>query len=310
MRLTLDALAVLDAIDRCGSFAAAAEQLYRVPSAITYTIQKLEQDLGIEVYDRSGHRARLTPAGTVLLNEGRHLLRRALELEATAKRVATGWEIELPIALVDLLPLDWMNPILSAFYREQPITRIRLTHEVLGGCRDALLSGRSDLAIGAIGEGLSHPGFASRVIGTVPFIFVMPPDHPLIDEPEPLSSQIILRHRAVAVADSSRTLPPMTAALFEGQDVLTVPTMEAKLDAHRQGLGVGYVPAYMARHDLASGRLVTRTVMDNPPSPQLYLAWRTEPLGKALQWFLDYLQQPGLFDGLVSNPPVSKKLNS
>jgi hypothetical protein len=56
-KLSLDALLVLDAIARKGSFAAAAEELHRVPSAITYTVQKLEQDLDVQLFDRSGHRA-------------------------------------------------------------------------------------------------------------------------------------------------------------------------------------------------------------------------------------------------------------
>jgi len=63
-KLSLDALLVLDAIARKGSFAAAAEELHRVPSAITYTVQKLEQDLDVQLFDRSGHRARLTRAVT------------------------------------------------------------------------------------------------------------------------------------------------------------------------------------------------------------------------------------------------------
>jgi DNA-binding transcriptional LysR family regulator len=66
VRLTLDALEVLDAIARKGSFAGAAEALHRVPSAITYTAQKLEEDLGVSLFDRSGHRAVLTEAGKEL----------------------------------------------------------------------------------------------------------------------------------------------------------------------------------------------------------------------------------------------------
>ena len=77
MRLSLDALLVIDAIDRRGSFAAAGHELHRVASAITYTVQKLEEDLDVLLFDRRGHRAKLTPAGRELLNEGRHLLRAA-----------------------------------------------------------------------------------------------------------------------------------------------------------------------------------------------------------------------------------------
>ena len=72
--ITIDALKVLDAIDRKGSFAGAANALFRVPSAISYTVQKLEDDLKVEIFDRSGHRAVLTPAGRYLLDQGRNLL--------------------------------------------------------------------------------------------------------------------------------------------------------------------------------------------------------------------------------------------
>src|ERR1039458_2184897 len=94
MKLTLDALQVMDAIERQGSFAAAAAELHRVPSALTYSVQKLEQDLDVLLFDRSGPRARLTPAGQELMQEGRDLLRAAGELECRVKRVATGWGAE------------------------------------------------------------------------------------------------------------------------------------------------------------------------------------------------------------------------
>src|ERR671930_119368 len=99
MRLSLDALAVLDAIDRRGSFAAAAEELHRVPSALSYTVQKLEEDLDLVVFDRSGHRAQLTEAGRALLEEGRRLLDQARGVEARVKKIASGWEPELILAV-------------------------------------------------------------------------------------------------------------------------------------------------------------------------------------------------------------------
>ena len=70
-KISLEALQVLDAIDRKGSFATAADDLHRVPSAVTYSVRQLESALGIEVFDRSGHRAVLTEAGLELLKEGR-----------------------------------------------------------------------------------------------------------------------------------------------------------------------------------------------------------------------------------------------
>ena len=95
MNLTLESLLILDMIDRKGSFAAAAVALDRVPSALTYSVRKLEDDLDVLLFDRRGHRAQLTPAGLQLLQEGRHLLLAASDLEQRVKRTATGRETEL-----------------------------------------------------------------------------------------------------------------------------------------------------------------------------------------------------------------------
>src|SRR5476651_2382736 len=106
MRLSLESLQVLDAIDRKGSFAAAAEDLHRVPSAITYSVRQLEEALEIELFDRRGHRAVLTDAGRELLAEGRRLLQAAADLECRVQQVAKGWESELRIAVDTLVGLD------------------------------------------------------------------------------------------------------------------------------------------------------------------------------------------------------------
>lgn len=297
MRLTLDALAVLDAIARRGSFAAAAEELHRVPSAITYTVHKLEQDLDVQVFDRSGHRARLTAVGETLLAEGRHLLRAAGELECLVRRVATGWEAELAIAVSALLPLAPLYPLVEAFHHETQGTRLKLGTEVLGGVWDALVTGRADLVVGASGDGPVGGGYASRELGTMGFAFVCAPQHAFAHADGPLSEDMILASRAVAVADSSRVLAPRTAALLHGQPVLTVPTMDAKLEAHRAGLGVGYVPRAWVREDLAAGRLVECAVQHPLPPAPLYLAWRTGNGGRALKWFLHVLEESAPWAG-------------
>ncbi|MBY0440520.1 MAG: LysR family transcriptional regulator, partial [Burkholderiales bacterium] len=286
-RLTLDALAVLDAIDRRGSFAQAADELHRVPSALTYTVQKLEDDLGVKVFDRSGHRAKLTPAGLELLKEGRHLLRIAADLESRVKRVATGWETELVIAVDAIISIAALYPIVARFYRNDCGTRLRLLSETLGGTWDALAGGRADLVVGASGDAPTGGGFASQPMGTMRFVFVVAPGHPLAALPEPLPAADILGHRAVAVADSARNLPPRTTGLLSGQDVLTVPTMQAKLDAHRMGLGVGFLPETLARTEAAAGRLVIREVAESKAELTALVAWRTANKGRALAWWID-----------------------
>jgi DNA-binding transcriptional LysR family regulator len=299
MRLSLDALLVLDAIDRKGSFAAAADEMHRVPSAVTYTVQKLEEDLGVSLFDRRGHRAKLTAAGRELLNEGRHLLRAAGDLEARVKRVATGWEAELRIAYDDVIPGRGMLRIVEEFYRDPCPTRVRLAVEVLGGCWDALASDRADLAVGASGEGPAGGGYSVREMGSIEWVFAMASDHALARAPEPLPVEEILKHRAAAVADSSRNLAPRTIGLLGGQEVLTVPNVRAKLEAQTMGLGTGYLPRYLANPEIAAGRLVVRQTVEPRLETPLYLAWRTAHRGKALQWFTARLQRPKALEHLL-----------
>lgn len=289
-KLSLDALEVLDAIARKGSFAAAAESLHRVPSALTYTVRRLEDDLDVRLFDRSGHRAELTEAGAELLREGRSLLRAAGELEARVKRVATGIETELCIAFSDLFDADRLYPILEDFYNQGFGTRIRLLREMYGGSWDALITGRADISIGAPGEGPPGGGYAAKSMGTLEFHFAVATQHPLASLPEPLKNQDIQQYRSISAADSSRNLPPRTSGILTGQDVLTVPDMRSKLQAQISGLGVGYLPKAMAERHVATGELVIKLVAEPKPEVASFLAWRTNG-GKAQQWLLKQFEK-------------------
>src|SRR5687767_3519247 len=149
MPLSLDALQVLDSIDRKGSFALAANELHRVPSAITYSVRQLEEGLGVELFDRAGHRAVLTEAGRELLAE---------------------------------------------VYAQGRGTRLRISHEVLGGVWDALASGRADLGIGASGDAPAGRSFSTRVLGRAEMRFVAAPFHPICGKPTPLSAAAVREH--------------------------------------------------------------------------------------------------------------------
>lgn len=292
MRISLDALQILDAIDSQGSFAAAAGRLHRVPSALSHAMQKLEGELGVELFEKQGRRAILTPAGQTLLEDGRHLLRAALELEARVQRVATGWETELAIAVDAVIPMERLNPLLQRFYGEGHGTRLRLSYEVLGGCWDALATGRADLVIGAPGDLPPRSGIATRPLGQMQLLFTLRPDHPLAAVPEPIPARELTRHRAVVLADTSRELAARTSGLLEGQDALRVPDMESKAAAQAAGLGVGHLPPWLAEREVAAGRLVLRQLAEPKPRTPLYIAWRSRQQGRALAWFLAALGEP------------------
>lgn len=288
--LTLDALRVLDAIARKKSFAAAAEELFRVPSALSYTISKLEEELGIKLFDRSKQRATLTPAGLLILEQGRQILRATEELTLQAKAAADGWEVELKIALDSVLDFTGVYELVQAFQQEAQRTEIHLSEEVLGGTWDALDSGRCDLIIGAAGEPPSS-GFSCHALGQVEFVFAVSSDHPLNALPQPLRASDLRDVTMVVVADSSRHLPARSSGLLDGSTRIIVPTIEQKIIAQRQGLGAGYLPLHRIRQELVEGRLRILPLQEQRLHQPISIAWRNSSKGKALKWFVNRLQK-------------------
>jgi DNA-binding transcriptional LysR family regulator len=296
--LTLDALRLVDAIARRGSFAAAAQELDRVPSAVTYAVRRLEDALDVLLFDRRGYRARLTPAGEELLREGRHLLAAAEDLQRRVRRIARGWEQELRIALDSIIAFERLLPLLLRFCAEAP-TQVRIAHEVLGGTWDALATGRADLAIGATGHGPDPlrlgAGHRHVVLGRARFVFAVAPSHPLATAPQPLTLAQLRRHRQVVVGDTSRQLAARTVGLTGAPDTIVVPSLQDKLAAQVAGLGVGYLPEHLARDAVAAGGLVVRQTehgRGGADTTELYAAWRADARGRALAWWTSELRKP------------------
>ena len=322
--LTPEALLMMDVIARTGSFAAAARELGKVPSSLTYSVRQLEDALDVLLFDRRSRQARLTAAGTELLHEGRRLLEQMDLVANRVKRVATGWETQLTIAVDGIISRLTMFELCESFYALNPQcmtqrdgasatvpatlgspgTRLRLRTEVLNGTWEALLTGQADLAIG-VGLEASAPGSVQmRELGTLDFVFAVAPHHPLAKVDGPISDAELVRHRAVAVADSAQRLTPLTVNLLPGQDVLTVATMQHKIEALLRCMGSGFVPEPMVRDHVAAGRLVVKA-MDRGarPLPKIGYAWRTPDasapgasrkpqLGLALRWWLTQLESP------------------
>ncbi|KAA1171677.1 LysR family transcriptional regulator [Marinobacter salinexigens] len=287
--ITIDALKVLDAIDRKGSFAGAASELFRVPSAISYTVQKLEEDLNVSIFDRSGHRATLTPAGRYLLEEGRALLEAAENLAHTTRQVAQGWETRLRIGFNALLPAQCLFPAIETFYNLGVPVDVQIIEEVFAGAWDALQSRRVDLIVGA--DHFSKPAgnFTTHNLGEIQFAFAVAKDHPLARAPEPLTEEDICRFPAAVAADTSQNLPPGHAGIFRRQRTLTVANMDQKIATQASGLAVGWLPTPRIRDELKQGSLVIKSVHEPRQPAVLLLARHSEDQGKALMWFWNHL---------------------
>lgn len=293
MPLPLEALETLDLIRRLGSFGAAARELGRVPSALSYQVRRLEDELDLLIFDRRGRRAQLTPAGRALLDGGRVLLRQAEALERETRLIATGWERELSIAIDATIPFERIVPLITDFERIDSPTRLRFSEEILQGSWDALLSARAALAIGAPYdapvEAFGSERFGLAPLGEVHFVFCVAPHHALAELAQPINDAEIARHRAIVVADSSQSLTARTTGVLPGQDTLTVSSFEQKRSAQLAGLGCGYLPIGHAAPYLATGQLIALK-LESPKAPvSLRYAWRKSGRGRALDWWLSRL---------------------
>jgi DNA-binding transcriptional LysR family regulator len=305
--LTPEALAMMDTIARSGSFAAAARELGKVPSALTYSVRQLEDALDVLLFDRRSRQAKLTAAGHELLEQGRHLLGEIDLLANRVHRVATGWETQLTVAVDGVVSRVTLFELVEGFYAQRTDggvptgTRLRLRTEILTGLWEALVTGQADLAIGVTHAGAgTDKDIETRPLGEIEFVFAVAPHHPLAAHEEPIADDVLLRHRAVAVADSAQRLSPATYNLLHGQDVLTVASVQAKIEAQVRCLGCGFVPEPLARDHIRRGCLVVKRLQRGPHRARFHYAWRTAAQtkarratqGLALQWWLQQLDSP------------------
>lgn len=292
--ISIEALQVLDAIERKGSFAAAASSLFKVPSALTYTVTKLEEQLDVALFKKEGRKSVLTPAGRVLLERGREILEATERLVETTKQVDRGWESHVAIAVDTILETGPVCELLNEFYHEvDQQVEVSITEEVLGGGWEAVIEGRVDLALGVPEPLPSVSGLSILKIAEIDWVFAVAPSHPLAGHKGRLANEDIECHRAVVVRDSSLHNAPMTKRVFAKKSVLTVPNIHQKIEAQAAGLGLGFLPKHRVEHLLKQGGLIALNMQDEAGPTPVYAVWKQNNRGRALSWMLDHLKKNG-----------------
>ena len=301
--LTPDSLAMLQMIADSGSFAAAARSLGLVPSALTYRVRQIEDALDVLLFDRSSRQAQPTEAGMELLREGARLLQDIDTVAHRVRRVATGWEPQLTIITDGALARAPLFDLVEAFYAIAPPTRLKLREGILSGTLEPLSTGRADLAIGVAVIASNVAGIQLQELGEMSFCLAVAPHHPLAQALEPISDATLLQHRIIAAADSGLR-DTTSVGLLDGQPVLTVDSMAAKVQAQLRGLGYGFLPKTMVRPYEQAGLLVVREVMRPARKLRVHYAWTTSGHarpGRALQWWLEKLASPTTRAALLEN---------
>ena len=286
--ITLEALHILDAIDRRGSFAAAANELNRAPSSLSYQIQKLEQDLDIMIFDRSGHKANFTDAGKLILDRGRAILSATEKLVHDATVLANGWELDITLAFDGLIPISNFFPLVDALGNVSK-TRIRLQEEILAGCWESLASDRADLLVCPRIETLPQD-VKAETLGHMTAVWVAATDHYVHKRSGAFDEEARQKYRVIAIADTARDQPAMSVNILQKQPRLTVTNLNAKCQALVDGLGIGTLPSQVAQPLIDAGKL---KIIDGsePRELELIMAWRRNKIGEAKSWCIQYLKK-------------------
>jgi DNA-binding transcriptional LysR family regulator len=249
-RTTLDQWAALVAVVEAGGYAAASERLHRTQSTVTYTIKKLEEQLGLKAFELRGRRAVLTSAGQVLYRRGKALLDDATRIERAAGSLARGWEPELKLAIDIVFPTWLLLRAMARFGDERPDVRIELIESVLGGTEDALVEGRVDFVIGS----QVPPGFMGDALMQVRFVCAAAPKHPLHRLGRPLTLDDLREHRHLVVRDSGARRTRTGGWINERR--WTVSHKATSIRAACMGLGFAWYAEESIRQELESGSLV------------------------------------------------------
>ncbi|MFO1380608.1 MAG: LysR family transcriptional regulator [Chitinivorax sp.] len=249
-KTSLEQWAVLQAIVEHGSFAAAAEALHRSQSAVSYTVAKLQEQLGVPLLQIDGRRAQLTEIGRVLLKRAANLLADAQQLEQLACSMASGWEPEIRLVVDQAFPTAIL---LQALQRFAPIcrdTRVQLKEVVLSGADEALIGGEADLVIG----GEVPVGYLGDPLLQVEFVAVAHPQHALHRLGRDLTTDDLARELQVVIRDSG-TRAPVDRGWLGAAQRWTVSSAASSLAVVSAGLGFAWLPCHLIQPQIDAGLL-------------------------------------------------------
>jgi DNA-binding transcriptional LysR family regulator len=281
--ITIEALEILDAIDRRGSFAKAAEELDKATSALSYGVQKLEEQLDVSLFRRQGRRSVLTPAGKLVLEEGRAILEASARLADRAREVATGWESRLRIAVESLQSYPEFFSVLASFQQDHGSIEIDISECVLNGGWEALERDRVDLIVGVPGPVPRQLGYRAISLGGWDLVPVIASCHPLVGlvgDGAALQGALPGLRRVIN-HDSSSAGIVRTAGLGDGGKKLFVQNIEQKQQAIVAGLGVGHLPRHRIRAQLEEGTLVELSLKEDSVQ-EGFLVWKLSNKGRGL----------------------------
>jgi DNA-binding transcriptional LysR family regulator len=279
-------------------FGRAAERMNVVQPAISQQIKRFEEELGTDLFERTGNEVRLTEVGRQMLPECLRLLEQAEETVRVAKAARAGTRGRISLSFVDNSVCSLLPPLIRSFRESYPKVELRLQTLNRAEQTDGLNDRRIDIGLlpGPIqGEGIESQSFVSAAL-----VAALPCSHPLASMrriplgalarepfvlfPAAMSSRLL---EIILSACASAEFTPLVA-----QEALHIHTVLALVDA---GVGVTLVPPWVAREGVHA---VSFVELEFPtPEYELLFVWRTNSSNMVVKAFRE--------NALLAPPPES-----
>ena len=250
-KVTLDQWRVFQSIIDEGGFAQAAAALHRSQSSVSYAARRLQETLGVALFEIQGRRAVLTEAGQSLLDRSRLLTTEAMAIESAAEQLRQGWEPAIRLVVENVLPVDILLETLKRFEPQSAGTRIHLREEVLSGVSDALDDKLVDLAISPV----VPEGYLYEKLLDIQFVAVAHRDHVLHQQGAAPYGVDVLKHAVhIVIRDSGSRA--RDAGWVQNEQKWTVSSFDACINMVKNGLGFAWLPKLSIQSSLDSGELI------------------------------------------------------
>jgi len=249
--VTLDQLRTLRVVAEAGSFSAGARALGITQAAVSQAMERLEAQLGLRLFDRSGRTARLTSHGASIVAGSAGIDAELRHLGEIVEGLAKGRESRLSIVVDTMFPTSSLVDFARAVGREHPTVELLVLTETLSSV-SALVRDKS-ATLGVAIEDADLDGLNQRRIADVRLIPVAAASHPLARAKGPLDARDLAG--AVQIVMSERTKSDVDRGVLSSRTwrVVDLPTKHALI---LHGLGFGHLPEHLIRDDLRTKRLV------------------------------------------------------
>jgi len=289
--LSLDQLRMLVTVAEEGSFSAAGRRLLRVQSAVSQSIQALEENLGLELFDRRAKMPSLTEAGRAMVAQARQILLQTDLLKAQAAAISAGLEPELTLAVDSLMPSQPLLDSLHAFSTQFPDLPVTLYTGSIGASERRLRDGAAQLALCALAPG-SDEGLVAQPLTWIEMTPVAAADHPLARVEGPIARETLELHVQLILTDPENGIGGPSFGVVSPR-VWRFVDISRRLDFLKAGFGWGNMPVHLVAPLIQSGEL-TRLSLREPLTPAAGIPInavhrRRHPPGPAGRWLLDQL---------------------